>query len=166
MGRATTDVNDGAASSSLLQVPRERLSEQEWSFYVRSHHCVPQLRRRRLQIAAREAGCRRVDEEVDGAELPHGSVHNYRRGGLVCQIDGSECRTRTCCPAPFAVDLVANLCGTRGIPARDENASRARCRALNRNAPAETTRPSGDNDHIALERPVSWLLGERWWRGL
>ena len=150
-----TEKHGSSASSPRLDVTRKRLGEQEWSFYVRMHHRVPQFWSRRLQIAAREAGRRRVHEEVDRAKSGDGRVHNFCRSVLVPEIDGYECRPIR---SPFSVDLFANLLATRGIPARDENASRARLCAVDRNAPAEPTRPSGDDDHFALESGVPGCL--------
>ena len=103
---------------------RERLGEQKRSLDVRIHHRVPKLWRRRLEVAAREAGRRRVDEEVDRAELGDGIVHNFRRAGLaVRQIDGYEGPRADSHDLPMDLERLYFACdsgqcppATRGIP--------------------------------------------------
>ncbi|CAH0374854.1 unnamed protein product [Pelagomonas calceolata] len=186
MSGTRTDVNDGAARPPLLQVARERLREQKpvressgesgsltsrrwrvifarWSrrrLDISRHHLVPQFWSRGLEVAAREARRRRVDEEVDRAELCDGCIHDFLcRRLAVREIDGYEGPradlTRrdsrwTMSGYYFACDSVQGLPATRGIPPRDENASRARSGAGDSNAPAQATRASGDNDSLAL----------------
>ena len=158
MSGTRTDVNDGAARPPLLEVACECLCKQERSFYVSRHHLVPQFWSRGLEVAAREARRRRVDEAIDHTELCTTAYHNFRhRGHAVREVDGYERRL-----APFAVDLVANLRATRFIPAGDEDASRARSRARDRYASSQSARPARDDNNFALQRAGSQRFGVRW----